>query len=196
MKHRDTEQELVQKCKQQDVEAFEQLITAYQKKVLNLAYGMLGNAADAEDTAQEIFIKIFRSIGSFQENSSLSTWIYRISVNVCLDELRKRKKRSGDISMNQQNSDDEEYELSLPDPSASPYQQAQKNAAMEELYKAIEQLSEEQRMAIVLRDLEGMSYDEIAAVTQSTLGTTKSRINRARLALRKILEDKKELFLE
>lgn len=190
-----SEQELIRRCRQNDLEAFEQLIAAYEKKVLNLAYGMLGNLQDAEDTAQEIFVKVFRSIGTFKENSSFSTWMYRVATNVCLDELRKRKKRSGDVSISQQSGDNEEYELAIPDTGETPYEAAQKNAAMAELRKAIDCLAEEQRTVIILRDLEGMSYEEIARVTGASLGTIKSRINRARLSLRKLLEDKKELFM-
>ncbi|NLC68453.1 MAG: sigma-70 family RNA polymerase sigma factor, partial [Clostridiaceae bacterium] len=95
------EKALVRKSQQGDIGAFEQLIGDYQKKVFNIALGMMNNHDDASDIAQEVFIKVFKSIGSFKQQSSFSTWIYRITVNTCLDELRKRKNRKNVISLNQ-----------------------------------------------------------------------------------------------
>ncbi len=188
---------LVQKSKQGDVEAFEELIAAYQKKVLNLAFRMLGNPADAEDAAQDIFVRVFKSIANFNEESAFSTWLYKISTNVCLDILRRRKRQNENnmVSIHQYSSEDEEYELPIEDKAPTPYEEAQKSEAMRALERALTKLAEEQKAVIIMRDIHGLSYEEIAAAMNCSLGTIKSRINRARLSLRKLLEQDKELFL-
>lgn len=191
------ETELVQKSKKGDVSAFEELIADYRKKVLNHAYRMLGNAEDAEDAAQEIFIRVFRSISHFNEESTFSTWLYKICSNVCLDVLRKRKRQNtaGTVSIQQYSSENEEYELPIEDKAPTPYESAQKSEAVRVLEKALEQLGEEQRNVIVMRDINDLPYEQIAEAMNCSLGTVKSRINRSRLALRKLLEKDKELFL-
>lgn len=187
---------LIEKSKQGDVAAFEQLITGYQKKIVNLAYRMLGNRTDAEDAAQDIFVRVFRSISGFNEKAAFSTWLYRIATNVCLDLLRRKKRQNEQNTISiHRGEENDEYELPIEDNHPSPYEHAKRNEAMRALEKALEQLSEEQRMVIVLRDINGLSYEEIAEITKCSLGTVKSRINRSRLMLRKLLENDKELFL-
>ena len=192
------EKVLIEKSKKGDGEAFGELISSYQKKVLNLAYRMLGSVSDAEDAAQEIFIKAFRSLYSFNERSAFSTWLYKVATNVCLDILRKRKRQNGGamVSINRYNADDDEYELPIGDGAPSPHEEAQKKEAMRALKSALDLLSEEQRAVIVMRDINGLSYEEIADIAECSLGTVKSRINRSRLALRKLLEKDKELFIK
>jgi RNA polymerase sigma-70 factor (ECF subfamily) len=192
------EKVLIKKSKKGDAQAFEELILSYHKKVLNLAYRMLGSVSDAEDAAQEIFIKVFRTLYSFNERSAFSTWLYKVATNVCLDILRKRKRQNGGamVSINRYNSQDDEYELPIEDDAPSPYEEAQKKEAMRALNSALDLLSEEQRAVIVMRDINGLSYEEIADVMECSLGTIKSRINRSRLALRKLLEKDKELFIK
>lgn len=192
------EKVLIEKSKKGDGEAFGELISSYQKKVLNLAYRMLGSVSDAEDAAQEIFIKAFRSLYSFNERSAFSTWLYKVATNVCLDILRKRKRQNGGamVSINRYNADDDEYELPIGDGAPSPHEEAQKKEAMRALKSALDLLSEEQRAVIVMRDINGLSYEEIADIAGCSLGTVKSRINRSRLALRKLLEKDKELFIK
>lgn len=191
-----SEQELIKRCKSGDSRAFETLIEAYEKKILNYCFRMLGNSADAEDAAQEAFIKMFRFIGSFTEQSSFSTWMYKIASNVCLDWLRKNKRKNNEtISLYQDGDEGEEFALPLEDDSPSPYHKLQQNEAQRALCRALEALGEEQKKVIILRDIQGLSYEEIAQVTGMASGTVKSRINRARLALKKILEKDRELFL-
>lgn len=193
----DSENVLVKRSKQGDVAAFEELIAAYQKKVLNLAFRMLGNSADAEDAAQDIFVRVFKAIPNFNEESKFSTWLYKVSTNVCLDLLRRRKRQNvnNTVSINQYSSDEEEYELPVEDKAPTPYEQAQKSEAMRALERALDQLGEEQKAVIVMRDINGLAYEEIAEAMNCSLGTIKSRINRSRLALRKLLENDKELFI-
>ncbi|MBR6646866.1 MAG: sigma-70 family RNA polymerase sigma factor [Clostridia bacterium] len=176
-----------------DVESFEQLISPYTKQLLNYTFRMLKNREDAEDALQDTYIKVYNSLKSFQGNSSFRTWLYKIATNVCLDHLRKEKNASN-VSLNQ-TTPDGEYEFQVPDDTYSPEIAAKKKAAFRALNAAMNNLEHDQRQAVSLRDIHGFSYDEIAQVTDTTIGTVKSRINRARQALRKILEKDRELFL-
>ena len=157
---------------------------------------MLRRHADAEDSAQEVFVKVFRFMRNFTGQSSFSTWLYKIASNVCLDFLRKKKRRPVDtVSIHQTSGDGEEYVLPILDTAKSPYEQAQLSEAQRFLAKALNELSPEQRQVIVLRDVEGLSYEEIAEIIGVAVGTVKSRINRARQSLQKILAPHRELFL-
>ncbi len=191
-----SEQEHVKRCQEGDMEAFERLVEAYEKKILNYCYRMLSNLSDAEDATQEVFVKLYRFIGSYSGQSSFSTWLYKIASNVCLDFLRKNKRRLSDtISINQQSSEGEEFALEILDDGPSPHQSAQRHEAHQALEKALLELGEDQRRVVVLRDVMGLSYEEIATVTGMAVGTVKSRINRARQNLKKLLEEDRELFL-
>lgn len=191
-----SESELIKRCQQGDLEAFEQLIAAYEKKMINYCWRMLGNPSDAEDAAQEVFIKVFRFIESFTGQSFFSTWLYRIASNVCLDILRKKKRQPADtVSLYQSGAEGDEFVLPVEDNAPSPYESAQLNEAQRALNTALAQLGEEQRRVIILRDIEGFSYEEIAAVMHVPPGTVKSRINRARKSLQKLLEKDRELFI-
>ncbi|NTV91513.1 MAG: sigma-70 family RNA polymerase sigma factor [Clostridiales bacterium] len=192
----ENEKSLIDRSKAGDIEAFEQLVEKYQKKVFNIALRTIDNYADASDMAQEVFIRVYRAIGSFKEQSSFSTWLYKITTNVCLDELRKRKnKRAVSLDEEIRFEDGEakrQYESSDPRPEDT----AEKNELKRIVKEAIGKLSEEHRMAIVLRDLQGFSYEEMAVMLNLPEGTVKSRINRARQALKNILQANKELLLD
>ena len=187
------ETDLVTRCKQGDRAAFDELVNQYKNQVVNIAYGMMSDREDALDAAQEVFVRVYRSIGSFKENSSLSTWIYRITANVCNDILRKRQRSGNIISIDSQN-DDDERGLEIHDVSAAPEELAEKNERIRIVRQSISELSEEYREVIVYCDIEGMSYDEIAEILNCPQGTVKSRLNRARNALRKKLLEYRELF--
>lgn len=191
-----SESEYIKRCQEGDQEAFGQLVTMYENKILNYCYRMLGDRTDAEDATQEVFVKLYRFIGSFTGQSAFSTWLYKIASNVCLDFLRKNKRHTVDtVSLHQQNAEGEEFLLNIEDKGRTPYESAQMNEAQRALFAALSQLNEEQRKVVVLRDVEGLSYEEIAEVTGLAAGTVKSRINRARQALKKLLEKDRELFL-
>ena len=191
-----SEQELLERCRKGNVEAFEQLIEAYQGKILNYCFRMLGNRSDAEDAAQEVFVKVYRFIGSFTGQSSFSTWLYKVASNVCFDILRKRKRRGGEsLSLQQYTAEGEEFDLPLEDDSYSPDRSFQRTEAQRVLKEALDKLSPEHRRVIILRDIEGLSYEEIAGIVGTAAGTVKSRINRARQILQKLLENNRELFL-
>ncbi|MBR7164069.1 MAG: sigma-70 family RNA polymerase sigma factor [Clostridia bacterium] len=189
-----SESEYIKRSQQGDADAFGQLVTLYENKILNYCYRMLGNRADAEDATQEVFVKLYRFIDSFTGQSVFSTWLYKIASNVCLDLLRKNKRHTDTVSLHQQNAEGEEFLLNIEDKGLTPYESAQVSEAQRALFLALEQLGEEQRQVVVLRDVEGLSYEEIAQITGTAPGTVKSRINRARQALKKLLEKDRELF--
>ena len=188
------ERQLIARCKDGDIEAYEQLIQGYQKKVYNIALKMLGNAEDASDAAQEALIKVYKSIAGFKEESSLSTWIYRIATNVCLDELRKKKKSNVVSIHTNLQTEDGELSVQIEDHRPQPDQVYENLELRQEMKKAIDALNEEHKTVVVLRDIQGMSYEEIAHIMQCSLGTVKSRINRARNTLKNILLKKQELL--
>lgn len=187
---------LISKAKAGDVEAFEQLIEAYQKKVYNLALRMTGNQDDAADLAQEAFIRVFRSISGFKEQSSFSTWVYRITTNVCLDEIRKRKNRKV-ISIDEEiHMDEGEIKRQVISEEPLPDELAEREELRSIVNAAINSLPEDQRIVLTLRDLNSLSYDEIAKILDCPGGTVKSRINRARQALRNVLSARTELLID
>lgn len=187
-----TENDLIKKCKKGNREAFNVLFSSYQTQVINIAYGMLSNREDAYDAAQEVFVRVYKSIESFKEQSSFTTWLYRITTNVCSDILRKRQKNTNVISMNQVL--DENKDMDIKDEALTPEESMELSEKQKAVRDAIGELREEYRVVIALCDIEGMSYDEISEILNIPSGTVKSRINRARNALKKILIEKRELF--
>lgn len=190
------ENRLIKEAKSGSVEAFEELIKQCQKKVFNIAYKMTGNYDDANELAQEAFIRAYKSINKFKGDSLFSTWIYRITTNVCLDELRKRKNQKvisldEDIKYN-----DEEVKQQIKDESPGPEKILEKKEINGLIRECIESLPPDYKTVIILRDIEGFSYEEISKIVNCPEGTVKSRINRARKTLRDIFKNKKELFNE
>jgi RNA polymerase sigma-70 factor (ECF subfamily) len=189
------EQLLLERAKAGDVAAFEELIGAYQKKVFNLALRIIGNYDDASDLAQEAFVRIFKAISAFKEQSSFSTWVYRITTNVCLDEIRRRKNKKV-VSIDEDiHVDDGEMKRQIVSSDPGPDEAAERSEVRRIVNDAINRLPEDQRVVITLRDLQGMSYEEIAKILDLPGGTVKSRINRARLALKNILTTDRELLI-
>ena len=192
----DREKLLLEKSKAGDMAAFEELIEGYQRKIFNIALRIIGNYDDANDLAQEVLIRIYKSIGNFKEQSSFSTWIYRITTNVCLDDIRKRKNRKV-ISLDEEiRVEDGEMQRQIVSNDPLPEDTAERGELRELVNGAIRSLSEEHRLVIVLRDLQGFSYEEIARILKCPEGTVKSRINRARMALKNVLQSKRELLFE
>lgn len=188
-----TDQEIIQLCKQGDRDAFNVLVETYQKQVFNIAYNMLSDYDDASDAAQEVFIKVYRSITSFKEQSAFSTWLYRICSNVCKDILRKRQRRGVSVSLDT-DSDSAEHIGELPSQQPTPEEHIVMNERQQAVREAIDSLSSEYKEIIIYSDIHRLSYDEIAKILKCPCGTVKSRLNRARNALRKKLSAKKELF--
>ncbi len=186
------EKNLIQNCKNGDVNSFEKLIESHQKKVYNIAYRMMGNNEDALDAAQEALIKVYKSLGTFREESSFSTWVYRITANVCLDQLRKRNRINTVSMQNTVVLDDGEVEVQIEDNNFNPDVILEKNELRRSIVDAINHLNEDQRLVIILRDINGCSYEEIASILKCSLGTVKSRISRARNALKDLLTNERE----
>lgn len=190
------ETEWIKQCKQGDTEAFSKLILPYEKKMLNFAFRILRDPQEAEDAVQDALLKAYRKIDSFTGDGAFSTWLFTILNHICLDIIRK-KKRHGEhkhVSLHQESRDEDSFEVQIEDTAPGPDEVFRRKKAMEAVSEAIGELSEEHRIMIVLRDVQGMDYDEIVRITGLSPGTVKSRINRARLALRKILEKNRELF--
>jgi len=184
---------LLKKARKGDIRSFEELIMPFEKKVYNIAYRMMGNAEDAMDIAQEVFIKIYKNLSGFKAQSSLSTWIYRITVNTCMDEIRRQKsKHTASLDAMVESgipfSAKDKSDLGLPEKS---FEKKEQRMVIE---NAISQLSEEYRVAVILRDIQGFSYEEIAEILQCSLGTVKSRLNRGRKELRERLFKHRELL--
>ncbi len=177
---------LVHKAQKGDVEAFEELICAYEHRIYNIAYKMMGNPEDAMDVAQEALLKIYKSLKKFKNQSTFSTWVYRVAMNTCLDELRK-KKRGFLLLMN----DAEGYGNGIVDSSSDslPEVSYERKERLKSLQNAIQELIPDYKSVIILRDIQGFSYEEIAEILHCPLGTVKSRINRARTELRKKLSE-------
>ena len=187
---------LLERSKAGDIAAFEMLVEAYQKKIFNLAYRITGNYDDAGDLAQEALIRIFKSIANFKEQSTFSTWVYRITTNVCLDDIRKKKNRRV-LSLDEEiHVEDGEMKRQIMSDDPLPDEIAEREELRSIVSSAIDSLPEEQRLVISLRDIQGLTYDEIAEVLDCPSGTVKSRINRARQALKNVLLTKRELLSE
>lgn len=181
------EELLVARCKRGDQDAFAELVSIYEKKVFNIAYRMTDDPEDAKDLAQEAFLRVYTALPSFRFDSSFSTWLYRIVCNVCLDEIR-RKRRKKTVYLNQPRVTDEgETYRQLVDSSDGPSEIIEREELQRAVIEGINALSEDYRMVVVLRDLQGMSYEEIAVYLNISLGTVKSRLNRARTALKQRL---------
>lgn len=190
MPHNETE--LIALCKKGDRNAFNELVLMHQNRIMNIAFGMLSNTDDAADAAQEVFIKVFRNIGGFKEQSSFSTWIYRVTVNVCNDILRKNSRHKT-VSLNM-HFDDEEHEFDIKDTSMTPDELVHTAEIQNEVRYAVSKLKPEYKAVITLYDIEGLPYDKISEILKIPMGTVKSRLSRARTALKKELTKKRNFF--
>lgn len=182
-----TEQELVARAKQGDQDAFARLVEANQNKIYTLALRMTGNPEDGEDLAQEAFLRAWRSLPSFQGESSFSTWLYRLASNLCIDFLRREKRRSAAAAVTSLDDEEGPAPAEIPDHRFSPEGEAERRELRAAVGQALLKLSDEHRQVLVLRELEELSYAEIADRLGLEEGTVKSRIARSRLALRKLL---------
>ena len=179
---REQEAEVIRRVQNGDANAYEVLVTAYEKNVYNLALRMTGNAQDAEDMAQEAFLKAYNSLDSFRGDSKFSVWLYRIVSNVCLDFLRRQKRRPA-TSLSVEDDEGEDVQLDIPDDSQSPQELLERKLTREAVRQGLAQLPEEQRQILLLREIQGLSYEEIGLALSLEPGTVKSRIFRARKRL-------------
>ncbi len=185
---------LVARCKQGDIAAFNELVQRFEKRVFNFAYRMSGNYDDANDVAQEAFIRVFNSIGTFRGEANFTTWLYRIVTNVYLDE-RKRQKSHLHSSLEDYIELEESYVTrQVEDDGPTPDVVVEMGERDDILQQAIQELPDYQRAMVILFHTQNKSYEEIAQIMDLPVGTVKSRLNRARLALREKLEPLRELF--
>ncbi|MCL4407745.1 MAG: sigma-70 family RNA polymerase sigma factor [Thermotogae bacterium] len=182
------EQKLIENLKRADSRAYDELYREYVEKIGGIARSYLG-VDDVEDVIQEVFIKVYKNIKKFRGDSSLSTWIYRISVNVCKDMLGKKHRRKEILTSFGEEDDDEKNTIREPADELQPSDELMKMLSAEEISKAIDSLSKEDRLLINLREIEGMSYDQISEIMDKPVGTVKSRLHYARERLKGILEE-------
>lgn len=173
---------LVRAAANGDQEAFAQLVRLHENKVYHLALRLCGSPEDAMDVAQEAFLAAWRALPDFRGEAGFSTWLYRLTSNAAIDHLRKTKKQQGDVSL-----DDDESRLELPDDAPGPQEAAEGGELCAAVAAGLDRLGDDHRQVLVLRELQQLSYDEIADALGLDLGTVKSRLSRARSALRKIL---------
>lgn len=183
---RSEEMNIISRVLSGDTNAFEALVIENQRQVYTLALKMTGNEEDAYDISQDAFVKAYRSLPKFRGDSKFSVWLYRLTSNLCLDFLRSRKRRAA-VSTSYTNDEDEDRELEIPDERFSPETVLEKNELRLSVNAAMEALPEDYRQILILREINGLSYDEIAEVLSLELGTVKSRIFRARKKLCSIL---------
>ncbi len=185
MNDRLRESKLIARAVAGDGDAFAELIQPFEARVYNLAYRMSGSREVARDLAQEAFLKVFRALGRFKGQASFSTWLYRVVANTCLDQLR-RERRSGAVASLDEpiETDTGDLRREPADTTFEPERLVLRSELEAEVRSAVTALPPDHRLAILLRDFEDLTYDEIAQVMDCSLGTVKSRISRARCALR------------
>jgi len=167
--------------------AYEELIDRYQQPVYGMVYRLLGSQPDSSDVVQEVFVKVFRGVGSFREKSSLRTWIYRIAVNEAHNHRRWFSRHTRwEVAMTDEQQENRLLD-STADPGPSPFEHAASNETRLLIEEALDRINPVFRTAVVLRDIEDLSYEEIAEILQISMGTVKSRILRGREALRREL---------
>lgn len=180
------EQELIEKARSGDSASFERLVTLYERKVYATAFRYMGNEADALDMAQEVFIRVFRFLDKFNEKSSFSTWLYRITVNVCKDGLKKRGGRN-ELPLEIPDDDDGYYINEVSDSRYDPVEVYEKVELQRIIRDGIDALPTNYKEIIIMRDICGLTYEEISETLSIEIGTVKSRISRARERLRNYL---------
>lgn len=174
-----------------DKGAFDKLVLKYKDRTFNMCYRFLWDHDEANDSAQDVFLKAYKSLPGFRQESTFSTWLYRITVNTCKNKLKSLSYRFRHRMISLRNRDDNEthYIPEVEDPSESPMERLDRKQTEASIQEAINTLPLSQKTVIILRHIEGLSYEEIARVTGSNLGTVKSKIARARLRLKDSLKD-------
>lgn len=182
-----SEEILVEQLKRGDEAAFKQIVDSYQNMVYNTCLSIVKSEEDAEDLAQEVFVQVYQSIGSFKGESKLSTWLYRIATTKSLDHERKKKRKKRFGFVKSIFGDDAQVEVNPPDFNhPGVVLDKKENAAI--LLKAVDKLPENQKIAFILNKMEGLSYQEISEIMQTTVSAIESLLHRAKNNLRKILE--------
>jgi RNA polymerase sigma-70 factor (ECF subfamily) len=178
----DLDQDLVRRVQQGDKSAFDLLVIKYQHKIVHLVNRYVKDPSEAQDVAQDTFIKAYKALGEFRGESAFYTWLYRIAINTAKNYLLSRSRRHSDYEVDMQDAEQIENAPQLKD-IETPENQLMNDQIIQVIKSAIEKLPEEMRIAIMLREFEGMSYEEIAEAMDCPIGTVRSRIFRAREAI-------------
>jgi RNA polymerase sigma-70 factor (ECF subfamily) len=182
------ERQLIERLQRRDEKAFVECVKLYQDRVYNLVYRMIGNHEEAEDVAQEVFVTVFKSIDTFRGDAKLSTWLYRIAANHCKNRIkylgRRAGRRTGSLEDTTERAILDAHPYAVAPQAAGPDQVLEGMQMERIVQEGIALLEEEHRMLIVLRDVEELSYEEIGQITGLPEGTVKSRLHRARMALK------------
>ncbi len=186
----DEDEELVKRCTGGDREAFNQLVIKYQKKIFGVAYRFVGDPEEANDLAQEIFTAAYQNLKSFRGDSKFSTWLFQIATNRGKNRFKYLKRRGFFTNKGSSETDDEgdQSHRALPDQTANPEELLSGNQIRKAVREAINELEPDHREIVILRDIEGLSYDEIARILDLPEGTTKSRLHRARMVVKEKLK--------
>ena len=180
------DRELVERARAGDHDAFEQLVQQYERKVYITAHRLMGFVADAMDASQEVFIRVYRFLDTFNAESSFSTWLYRITINVCKDMLRRRAVRA-ELPLELEDEENGTFVNEISDSTYDPVEIYERAELRQVIRTGIDALPETYKQIILLRDIAGLSYEEIADTLQIEIGTVKSRLSRARERLRNYL---------
>src|SRR4030042_1371169 len=182
---------VIERCKTGDEKAFAEIVTHYQKKVFNLSYRMLGNLEEAKDIAQEVFISVFKSIKDLKEEIKFDAWLTQITLNTCRNRwkyLKRRQYFNSDSLDDPIETEDGRMPRAVVDPSDNPEILYEKKSIQQFIQRGLQKLKEDQRELLVLRDLQGFSYEEMAELLSLPEGTIKSRLHRARMDFKEVLE--------
>lgn len=182
----DEELHLVAAAQRGDVESFNALVRLYEGRVYNLSYRMLGDSESAADASQETFLSAYRNLRSFR-GGSFRSWLMRIATNACYDALRIRKRRPTVSLSGDEDDDEDSTPLQIPDETSGPDDLVLRRELAAAIQTGLGLLPEDQRLTVVLSDIQGMAYEEIAQITGANLGTVKSRLSRGRARLREVL---------
>lgn len=184
MNERLNESDVLERFQHGDTSVFKEIVLAYQDRIYRLCRYMLGNPQDAEDAAQDTFLKTYQNLKNFTPSASLYTWIYRIAVNTCIDY----KRRNAFEGLFKRSDNEEDLIAREPSTDPSPERLSESGEASGALQKALNALSRKLRAVIVMKEIEGLSYEDIAAALDISMGTVKSRISRAREELKKLMK--------
>lgn len=187
------ESSLVVQAQRGDRDAFRQLVEKYQKRVFRLVFGLLRSAEDAEDVTQEVFVKAYFSLKNFQGKSSFYTWLYRIAYNMTIDFRRSQASRAASVTVeydvNREHEDNVESGLAGAVQDVGPQETLLRKEKVRYISRAIDQLSDEHKAVVILREVDGLSYEEISRTVGVSLGTVMSRLHYARRKLQQSLKD-------
>ena len=185
------QKEVIERCKAGDEKAFDEIVLRSQKKVFNIAYRMLGNLEEAKDLAQEVFISVFESIKDLKEEIKFDAWLTQITLNHCRNRwkyLKRRQYFNSDSLDDPIETEDGRLPRAVVDPSDNPEILYEKKSIQQFIQRGLLKLKEDQRELLVLRDLQGFSYEEMAELLSLPEGTIKSRLHRARMDFKEVLE--------